>query len=173
MNSYAAVEEVVKLAPTDADVIDGLNSFSHDLNESMKRSFDGSKTFIIVSLVIGVGLSFLSDAWEFLGMIGVSAFIYWLASQTPLWMEIRKEVKGKGGKRSFMTRLFGGLLGAAATAKTYKVVTEYSDGTTTEETDNSNFWMSLAFTVIVMIVMAILMFFVAAINYLRNYVIYR
>lgn len=173
VKSYAAVEEVVKLAPTDAYVIDGLNTFSHDLNESMKRSFDGSKTFIIVSLVIGVVFSFLSGTWGFLGMIGVSTLIYWLASLTPLWMEIRKEVKGNSGKRSFMTRLFGGLLGATAAAETYTVVTEYSDGSTTEETDNSNFWISLVFTIIIMIVMAVLMFFVAAVNYLRNYVIYR
>lgn len=173
VRSYAAAEEIIKLAPTDPELIDAFNDFTHDLNESMKRSFDGSKMFIIVSLIIGLVMSLLSGAWPFMGMIAVSSVIYWLSSQTPLWMEVRKEVKGKGGKPSFMTRLFGGLLGAAATATTYKVVTEYSDGSTEERTDNSNFWLGLIFAIIVMFIMAVFMFFVAAINYLRNYIIYR
>ena len=88
-------------------------------------------------------------------------------------MQVRTEMKGNGGKPSFMTRLFGGLFGAAATAETYKVITTYSDGSKTEETDNSNFWLTLIFSIIIMVVLAVCMFFVAAISYLRNYVIYR
>ena len=173
VRSYAAAEEIMKLAPTDPELIDAFNEFSHDLNESMRRSFDGSKTFMIISLAIGLIFGFAANAWPFFGMIAVSSIIYWLSSQTTLWMDVRQELKGKGGRRSFMTRLIGGLFGAAATATTYKVITEYSDGSKTEETDNSNFWMSFIFAIVVMFFLAVFMFFVAAINYLRNYIFYR
>lgn len=173
MNAYAGVDEVVRLAPTDSEVVGRLNEVNHSLNECMKRSFGGSKTFLIVSWIIGVLLSFASGTWNFMGMLAVSSFVYWLASQTPVWMQVRTEMKGNGGKPSFMTRLFGGLFGAAATAETYKVITTYSDGSKTEETDNSNFWLTLIFSIIIMVVLAVCMFFVAAISYLRNYVIYR
>ena len=172
-NALAAVEEAVKLAPTDEDVVAAINELSRALNECCKRTFGGSKTFLIVSLIIGLVLSFISGTWGFMGMIVVSSVIYWFASQTPIWMQIRTELKGNGGKASFMTRLLGGLFGAAATAETYKVVTTYSDGSKTEETDNSNFWFTLIFSIVVMVVLAVCMFFVAVINYLRNYVIYR
>ena len=171
--AYAVVDEVVKLAPTEEDIAGAVNELTSALNECEKRTFCGSKTFLIVSLIIGLVISFLAGTWGFMSLIVVSSVVYWLASQTPIWMQIRTEMKGDGGKRSFMTRLLGGLFGAAATAETYRVVTTYSDGSKTEETDNSNFWMTLIFSIVIMVVLATLMFFVAAISYLRNYVFYR
>lgn len=172
-NAYLTLDKVVALAPVDNDVVSALNECTSMLNLCQKRSFTGSKTFLIVAVIIALLLSLISGTWRFFVIIAISSVVYYLASLTPDWMEMKKELKGKSGKPKFMTRIFGALFGAVATAKTVTTVTKWSDGTKDVEHDNSEFWISLVFAIIVMVVLSVFMFFVAAISYLRNYVIYR
>lgn len=171
--SEATLQEIVSLAPSDEDLINEINETARVLNFAMSRKFDGSKTFIIVSLIMGIVLGFASGAMNIFILILISSAVYILASMSPEFMRNRKILEGKGGKRSFMTRVFGGLFGMVAAAKTYKTVTKWSDGSTTTDTDNSETWISLVIMLVAMIVLATLMTFIALISYLRNYVIYR
>lgn len=69
-----------------------------------------------------------------------------------------------------MSGFIAGILGGVATAETVTTVTKWSDGTTTKDVDNSNFWISLILSIVLFVVLAIFMFVLAFINYLRNYV---
>lgn len=167
------LQEAVELNPTDETIINDLNGIYALLNYLQERTFNGSKTFIIISAIIGVACAFFGGMVAPVISVGVGIALYLLASRTPNFIMLKKEVKGTDGKPSFMTRLFSGLFAAVATAKTYKTITKWSDGTTTTDTDNSETWISLAIAIVVMVMMTFLMIFVAAINYLRNYIIYR
>lgn len=171
--SHLLVAQAAAECPTDEAAISRLNECCEALNTVEKRSFTGSKMFLGVSIVIAVLLSLISGAYNFLWMIGFSCAIYYLASLTPLFMQVRKEVNGSAGGPKFMSAIIGGLFGAVATAKTYKTVTEYSDGTKTTDVDNSETWFALIFGIVIMVVLAMFMWFVALISYLRNYVLYR
>lgn len=167
------IEEAVAMNPTDENLVEHINGINRLLNYLEERSFNGSKTFIIVSAIIGVAMWLISGTFAPVVSILVGIGVYLLASRTPNFMMLKKEVEGSAGGRSFMTALFGGLFTAVATAKTYKTITKWSDGSTTTDTDNSETWISMIIAIVVMVVMAFLMIAVAAINYLRNYIIYR
>ena len=163
--------EVEAAMPTDADTIERMNAFSGIMNNALERSFNGSKALIITSVIVGVVFAFIASP-SFAVTIGVGLAIYWLASRTPNFVLVRQELKGKGGKQSFLTRVIGGLFAGIAAAKTYEIVTTYSDGSETRETDNSETWISLAFTLIVIVVLAVFIWVFSLVNYLRNYVLY-
>ncbi|MBQ2424067.1 MAG: hypothetical protein II262_04635, partial [Alistipes sp.] len=103
--------------------------------------------------------------------VGVGIILYLLASRSATFLIAAKQVKGSGSN-SFLTMLIGSLFMGVATAKTYKTVTTYSDGSTKTETDNSQTWFSLIFGLIVMILLSFLLAIIAVINYLRNYILY-
>lgn len=170
--SHALWQQAVDERPTDEGTVVRLNECAAVLNQVEARSFTGSKTFLITSLVLAVLLAFIGDSFNILGLVGTSCVLYILASRKPVFMQIRSELSGKSGKPKFMSALFGGLFGMVATAKTYKTVTKWSDGTTTTDTDHSETWFSLAFALIVMLVLAFFMWAVALMNYLRNYILY-
>lgn len=163
--------EVEAAMPTDADTIERMNAFSGIMNNALERSFNGSKALIITSVIVGVVFAIIASP-AFAVTIGVGLAIYWLASRTSNFVLVRQELKGKGGKQSFLTRVIGGLFAGIAAAKTYEIVTTYSDGSETRETDNSETWISLAFTLIVIVVLAVFIWVFSLVNYLRNYVLY-
>ena len=163
--------EVEAAMPTDADTVERMNAFSGIMNNALERSFNGSKALIITSVIVGVVFAIIASP-SFAVTIGVGLAIYWLASRTPNFVLVRQELKGKGGKQSFLTRVIGGLFAGIAAAKTYEIVTTYSDGSETRETDNSETWISLAFTLIVIVVLAVFIWVFSLVNYLRNYVLY-
>ncbi|MBR5133740.1 MAG: hypothetical protein IKV29_06525 [Alistipes sp.] len=163
--------EVEAAMPTDADTVERMNAFSGIMNNALERSFNGSKALIITSVIVGVVFAIIASP-SFAVTIGVGLAIYWLASRTSNFVLVRQELKGKGGKQSFLTRVIGGLFAGIAAAKTYEIVTTYSDGSETRETDNSETWISLAFTLIVIVVLAVFIWVFSLVNYLRNYVLY-
>lgn len=171
--SHALVDAAIACKPTDPETVARLNETCEVLNNVEKRSFAGSIKFMVVSIVMAVLLSLISGAFNILWIIGASCVIYWLASRETLFMQVRKEVNGNGNRPKFMSALIGGLFGAVATAKTYKTVTKWSDGTTTTDVDNSETWITLIIAIILMIVLAIFMWAIALVNYLRNYILYR
>lgn len=166
------LEESINAMPTDAATIERINGLATLLNSALERTFNGSKTLIITSIIVGVVLGLVAGTPQFMVMVGVGLVIYWFASRTPDYVLIRKELNGNGGKRSFLTRIIGGLFAGVAAAKTYKTITTYSDGSQTTDYDNSETWISLAFTLIVIVMLAVFIWVFAAINYLRNYVLH-
>ena len=166
------LQEAINLMPTDSDTLDRLNDLAAILNTALERTFNGSKTMIITSIIVAVVLGFATGTPHFPILVGLGLVVYWFASRTPDYVLIRKELKGNGGKQSFLTRIIGGLFAGVAAAKTYKTITTYSDGSQTTDTDNSETWISLAFTLIVIVMLAAFIWIFAAINYLRNYILH-
>lgn len=165
--------EVAEIVPTDEDMIVYYNNQVEIINEACRREFAGSKTYIIVSAVIMLGLGWLANAfWIALSNVLVGSLIYIAGSMKPIFMFWRSEINGTAGGSSFLTGMIGGVFGAVATANTYKTVTRWSDGTTTTDTDDSETWISLGFAFIVCVFLAWLMVVCGLINYLRYYVFY-
>lgn len=176
MNHIKRAQELVSAAlatkPTAEDVIEMINDVNIVTNESLKRKFNGSKTMIVISAIVAVAMAWMAGTPTPAILIGSGIVLYIFASRTPVFVLVRKEMKGGGNKRSFLTLIFGGLFTAVATAPTYKTTTYYSDGSKETETDNSHTWFSLIFTIIVAMMLAIFLWAIALINYLRNYRLY-
>ncbi len=165
--------QVEEIAPTDEDMIEYYNRQVEIINEAWKRQFAGSKTYLIVSAVILLGMGLLSDGLtDVLPAVLIGSAIYIAGSMKPMFMFWRSEMKGNTGRSSFLTGIIGSLFGAVATAKTYKTVTKWSDGTTTTDTDDSETWLSLGFAFVVCAVLASLLTLCGFINYLRYYILY-
>lgn len=171
--SEAAIANIVTIAPSDSELIDNINECSKILNGATTRHFDGSKTFIVVAMILSLVLSLIAGSMNLLILVSCSSVIYVLASLCPEFMIRRKILKGKGNRPSTMSNLFGSLFGMIAAAKTYETITTWSDGSRTKSTDDSETWISLAITFAVALFLSVFMSFIAFVNYLRNYVIYR
>lgn len=170
--------ELIQLAidenPTDPDVVTTINDLSTTINDMKKRVFTASKLFIGITLIFGIIIGFAADAWYALTNFLIPSIIFYIcANMKPTFMIIRSQLNGRSGNSKFMTRLFGGLFASIATARTYKVITTYSDGTTDEKTDNSETWFAMIFAFIIMVFLVFFMFAIAAISYVRYYIIYR
>ena len=162
--------------PVDGEAADLLNKVAVVTNDAYKRTFAGSKSFLVVSIIIAAGACYLNkDAYPLI-YFGFSCIAYWLASRTPNYILIEKEIKAaKSGKqsKSFMTGAIAGILGLAATAPVFVEVTKNANTGEVIDTreDHSMTWIALALSVILFVVIAYLMIFVAIFNYLRNYVL--
>lgn len=165
------IADALATKPTEQEVVDLVNELNGVTNNMMKREFNGSKTIIVVSIVVGIILALITGGLPIFP-IAAGIIIYLFASRTPVFVLVRKELKGKSGGRSFLTAVMGGLFASIATAKTYKTVTKWSDGTTTTDTDNSETWISLGITFIVALFIAIFLWAISLISYIRNYWLY-
>lgn len=168
----ALINDAIATKPTDQSVVDVINELNGVINDMWKRSFNGSKTMIVISVLVAAALSFIVEMATPAIMIGTGIVLYLFASRTPMFVLIRKELKGRGGRRSFLTLIMGGLFGAVAAAPTYKTITTYSDGHEETETDNSQTWFTLIIAFIVSVLLAIFLWAIALINYIRNYWLY-
>lgn len=162
--------------PVDGEGASLLNKVAAATNDAYKRTFAGSKAFLIVSIIVAAGACYLNkDAYPLI-YFGFSCIAYWFASRTPNYILVEKELKaarlGKQSK-SFMTGAIAGILGLAATAPVLVEVTKNANTGEVIDTqeDHSMTWIAMAFSVILFVVIAYLMIFVAIFNYLRNYVL--
>lgn len=162
---------VIAMNPTDEAVVERLNAFNDTLASAFVREFNGSKPLLWIAGIFGAIGLFAG------GIPGLGIFLgigfYWLASRPPLFMTIRKELKGTNTSKSIISSIIAGLFSLLAAAKTYKTVTKWSDGTTTTDTDDSETWFSLALMIVVMVMLASFIFVFGLINYVRNYHLYR
>lgn len=169
--SLATLEAAVAAMPTNSRIVERINDANEILNHALKRQFNGSKAMVITAVIVGIVFTAISGTVEAAISVGVGIILYLLASRSATFLIAAKQVKGSGSN-SFLTMLIGSLFMGVATAKTYKTVTTYSDGSTKTETDNSQTWFSLIFGLIVMILLSFLLAIIAVINYLRNYILY-
>lgn len=165
--------EIEALAPTNPQMVNEYNEYAQLLNNAEQREFSGSWPFLAVAGIILLVMAIGSKNFMPILLFVFAGGTYYLASMRPLFMRWSDELKGKDtNKRKFMTGLMAGALGMVASAKTYKTVTHWSDGTTTTDTDNSETWISLGLAVIVIAMAAALIMVVALVNYVRNYILY-
>jgi hypothetical protein len=158
--------------PTDEATVERMNHYAAIINNALERRFNGSKALIITSIIVGIIVAISTKAAPPVISIAVGLAIYWLASRTSNFVLVRQELKNGGVKRSFLSRVIGGLFAGVAAAKTYKTVTTYSDGSQTTDIDNTETWFSLIFALLMLVVLAVFIWLFSLINYLRNYVFY-
>lgn len=170
-SSLAILQQAVEANPTDKSVVEKINSYSEVLNHARTRQFNGSKTLIAIFSIIGLIMTVAFPPAIVVVILFVAAYIF--ASRTPNFMLIEQLAKSANRSGSWVKRALLSLLSGVATAKSYKVVTTYSDGSKSYDTDNSETWFSLTITVIFTMMMAFLMPVVTLINYTRNYLLYR
>lgn len=163
--------EVIAMNPTDKEVVERINAFNETLSVAFKREFNGSKPFMWVTGIFA-GLTAFLGCYPLL-FFAFGLVFYWLASRPPLFMTIRKELKGTDTKSSIFTYVIGLVLSLIGSARTYKTVTYWSDGTTSTDYDNSEFWFYTIIGIAVMTFLATLIILVGLINYIRNYHLYR
>ena len=162
---------VIAMNPTDEAVVERINAFNSTLGNAFEREFNGSKPLLVVAGIFAV-INFFVVPPSIL-FVGLGIAFYWLASRPPLFMVVRKELKGTNTSKSIISSIIAGTLAMVAGAKTYKVVTKWSDGTTTTDTDDTETWVSLIIMLIVMVVLASFILIFGLINYIRNYHLYR
>lgn len=169
--SLATLEQAIAAMPTNSRIVERINDANEILNHARKRQFNGSKAMVITAVIVGIVLSAIAGSAEAAVSIGVGIALYLLASRSATFLIAAKQQKGGNGT-SFLSGIIGGLFMGVATAKTYKTVTTYSDGTTKTETDNSETWISLIFGLVIMVMLSVMLALISVINYLRNYIIY-
>lgn len=162
--------------PVNGEAASLLNIVAAVTNDAYKRTFAGSKAFIVVAIIVTIGMCCITKEAYPIIYLGLSSVMYWLASRTPNYILIDKELKAaKSGKqsKSFMTGAIAGILGLAATAPVYVEVTKNANTgeIIDKQEDHSMTWIALAFSVILLVAITYLMIFVGIFNYLRNYVL--
>lgn len=167
--STELINKAIGLCPTGEYAVERLNEITNVINLANKRVFTGSKTLVIVALVVFALISYASGTWSAAFFFIGSIVFYILASFTPAFIINRKEAKGNGGKRSFMTALIGGIFGTIASAKTVKYVDPNGK---VVDTDNSETWMAMIFTFFMMVIISSLIAVIGLISYLRNFWLY-
>jgi hypothetical protein len=104
-------------------------------------------------------------------ILGITAYL--LASRTPNFMLIEQIAKNSNKSGSWVKRTLLSLLTGVASAKSYKIVKTYSDGTKSYDTDHTETWFSLLIVFVFTLMMAFILPVITLINYTRNYLIYR
>lgn len=162
---------VNSLLPTDPEVVELANQVYGFAREARKREFTGSKTLLVILVIIAAFFIYLTG-WQIISFFIFNAATYILASMTPNFMLYRKELKGKTGS-GCLTAILGGAFAMILGAQTVRTVTKWSDGSTTTDDDHSQHFIAWILAIIIAVILVFFMFVWATINYLRNYVIYR
>ena len=164
------LKEIAAALPDNSNVIREYNELREHYITSTKRTYNASTPYIVISAILGVVFSLIAQEYSMLGFVAVSIVLYIMASMTPVYMNNRRVLNGNNRSAWFMSGIIAGIFGTLATAKTVTTITKWSDGSTTRDTDNSQVWGSLIFTIIMLFIITMFMFVVAFINYLRNYI---
>ena len=166
-----AMQRVKALKPTDTELVDAINANIDMLKDCEKRQFTGSKT-ILVLLVIFTCFMVYMAGWRALPFFLLSGVVYFMASLTPNFMIYNKELKGKSG-----TGALGWVLGLLSSmilgAQTVRTTTYWSDGSKTVDDDHTQHQVAWFISLFVTILLIFFLLVWAAVNYLRNYVLYK
>lgn len=86
-----------------------------------------------------------------------------------------KVLKGtsSNGRSKIMTKITAAAFSVMFSGTTYKTITTFSDGSTTTDYDNSEHGIFFIIGLMILLFLAFLMFMVALINFVRNYLIYK
>lgn len=167
---------VAKHLPVEGDTIELLKNVSHVTNNAYERTFAGSKTFIGISILVGIGMCCLNKNAYPLIYFGLSCVMYWLSCLTPNYILIEKKLKSNSGRQSqgLMSGVMDGIWGLSAKAPVYVTVHKeksIDDVVFGGDKDYSVTVGAMVASIVMYVVCACLMSFVGIINYLRNYVL--
>ena len=177
--SVALINEAKTYYPTDPTVINRMNELGGIINERTKRSFAGSWSLLVVSLLVmlffyfvGSGQGSFFQKFFSLWWLWGSMIFYVMASFAPQFL-IEKRMEWFGEKK-FSSGLIKTVLAiVAATPATYAVVTHWSDGTKTKsEEANTGFLLIAALAFIALIIIGTCIIFFGIINFIRNYLLF-
>ncbi len=174
--SLEQLETVKDLLPTDDFVVKRLNEMGEVVNLNSKRSFSGSKSLIIVSLILTVFMYYSSktDNSSFLGemlrlwWLWGSIIFYIVASYAPQFL-IDKRLR-RLGSSNFSSGLVGFFTGMFIGAPTFSYITKYSDGSSSRSTTFNLIGLFLMLVGLMLLGMFIIFF--GLLNYLRNFILY-
>ena len=170
-HAESTIAQIKELRPTDPELVEGVNGYIEMLAESRKRVFTGSKLIYVLLALFGI-LMYNTAGWSGVSFCIISGVIYYFASLTPNFMLYRKELKGNTGNGA-LSWVFGALASMILGAQTIRTTTTWSDGSKTVEDDNSQHHIAWFISLIVTVLIVCLLVFWAAVNYIRNYVLYR
>lgn len=158
--SELLIEQARQLNPTDTETLKRIAELQNVVDTSRARSFAASRRVIVsalvlLGLVVWMGVDSGGSFWYFVkfgGYFLTGAIAYFIAGMAPRFM-VRKRAQRRG--QSAVTRALGEVL----------------DGTrkTTHEEDVQHYLIAL---IAVTIIAALLVWPLAVVNFLRNYVLY-
>ena len=164
--------QVAAIRPTDGEIVLDMNEASEVLNAMERRVFSGSWLFVATSLVMAAGVTLWTDEW-FYALVGVlSAVLYGLGSMRPVFMHLRREMRLGEHRDGAIALIFGTIFGTLTPRKGRKLVAKWNPDARIVEVHGVERVIFTLLSVVVVVVMACLMWFVAVINYIRNYLIY-
>jgi hypothetical protein len=173
LSQLGAVKDIL---PTDDYVVERLNELGDVVNSNSKRSFSGSKSLIIVSLILTVFMYFTlkTDTNSFLGVmlklwwLWGSIIFYIVASYSPQFL-IDKRLR-KLGSGNFSSGLVGFFTGMFIGAPTFSYITKYSDGSSSRSTAFN--LIGLFLMLVGLMILGMFIVFFGLLNYLRNFILY-
>jgi len=177
--SHSFINQAVALMPTDEHVVARLNELGNILNNQEKRSFTGSWKLIIVGIIAGIITYFMESSsasfWTYLThwwWLWFGIVLYYFASYAPVFLQEKRQRWLRG--KNIHNVLIGSILGLLiATPATETWVTTWSDGSKSKSDEINPFYIiMLIITFIVIMVLGFFIIFFAAINFIRNYLLY-
>ena len=162
--------------PVDDEAADKLRKVSIITNEVFRRAFSGSKLYIVLALVVGIGASILNETAVSMLYFILSSVMYYYSCRTPNYVIMKNELKAlKRGhvSKGFMNGVLAGIFGMAAASPVYVEITKnaHTGEIIDKKEDHTPTLLALAFSIILFIILAYMMLFVSIFNYLRNYVL--
>ncbi|MCD8136232.1 MAG: hypothetical protein LUH01_09905, partial [Parabacteroides gordonii] len=172
----AALDELIAMNPLNPEVISLLNEYAEVINTNEARTFNGSKTIIIIGFLFAAFFTYTTGTGNFWKEFFTSGFVMWgpvivyiLASRVPNYLLDKKQSR-TGRVKSHGTLAF--ILGIIGSGFTVRETIKYSDGSKEVNHDNSAHFIAWFIALLVMVVIAAFMWVWAIFNYFRNYVFY-
>lgn len=171
--SVEIVERAVAANPTKKSVVNKINEYNEILNHAQSRQFNGSKSMIVIAVVLSIVIGIIVDAVVAIVSVGAGIVLYLLASRTPNFMLISQLAESRESSKSPLSRILSSLFMGVATSKSHKQKITLSDGTKTTKTDRTETWLSVLLAIVVTLLLSFLLPLISIVNYIRNYVIYK
>lgn len=165
------IAQIKEIKPTSPEIIDAVNEYINVSADCKKRVFTGSKVILLFVALFTVFIFFIAG-WRGVPFFVISGVTYYLASLTPNFMLYRKELKGNTGSGA-LSWVLGILAGMILGAKTVRTTTLWSDGSKTVDDDYSQHQVAWIISLVVTVIIIFFLVLWSAINYIRNYVLYR
>jgi glyoxylase-like metal-dependent hydrolase (beta-lactamase superfamily II) len=114
--SVLLIDQVIGMCPTDADVIERLNSLTDVINSGEERHFDGSKKLIWLGVIVGILMYWMMGVGMMFSTL-IATGLYVVASRTPQFLIDKRALRGGG---NIHNGIFAGVFGLLAGAQTVR-----------------------------------------------------
>lgn len=93
--SVLLIDQVIGMCPTDADVIERLNSLTDVINSGEERHFDGSRKLIWLGVIVGILMYWMMGVGMMFSTL-IATGLYVVASRTPQFLIDKRTLRGGG-----------------------------------------------------------------------------